>query len=185
MFQLRLLLALFLALAPLVSSGGGGFFAGAAQAQTTTDVVTIDYEAWEEAASSAEALIDGSVASTSMLEARRAELSEWRARFLEADARNEERIATIRSQIEALGAAPEEGETEPDTIAARRATLAEALREAQAPSLRASEAFNRANGLIAEIDAIVVERQTEELLELAPTPLNPVKIAPAATAPPS
>lgn len=179
MFQLRLLLALFLALAPLVSSGGGGFFAGAAQAQTTTDVVTIDYEAWEEAASSAEALIDGSVASTSMLEARRAELSEWRARFLEADARNEERIATIRSQIEALGAAPEEGETEPDTIAARRATLAEALREAQAPSLRASEAFNRANGLIAEIDAIVVERQTEELLELAPTPLNPVNWATA------
>jgi small-conductance mechanosensitive channel len=179
MFQLRLLLALFLALAPLASSGGGGFFAGAAQAQTTTDVVTIDYEAWEEAASGAEALIDGSVASTSMLEARRAELSEWRARFLEADARNEERIATIRSQIEALGAAPEEGETEPDTIAARRATLAEALREAQAPSLRASEAFNRANGLIAEIDAIVVERQTEELLELAPTPLNPVNWATA------
>lgn len=176
--NLRLWVAVLLALLPLAFSPlphGNG----AAYAQTTTAAEAIDYDAWETFASGAEAIISGSRASTSMLDTRRAELVSWRARFLAADAQNDVRIATIQSQIEALGPAPAEGETEPDTIAARRSALANALREAQAPGLRASEAFNRANGLISEIDAIVVERQTQELLQLEPTPANPVNWATA------
>lgn len=176
---IRFLMVLCLALAPL----------GVALAQTDADPVvvttpegTIDYDAWETAAIAAEALIDGGRASTALFETRRTDLVAWRARFLAADARNDERVATIQSQIEALGAAPADGETEPETIANRRVALANALREAQAPGLRANEAFNRANGLISEVDAILVERQTQELLELDATPLNPVNWAVALTA---
>lgn len=173
---LRLALTLFLGLAPLVAMPNPGL------AQTTAPAEELDYEVWERAATSTEALVEGGRASTSLLETRRADLVLWRARFLAEDARNDERIATIQSQLDALGAAPAEGETEPETIASRRSALTEALGDAQAPSLRANEAFNRANGLISEIDAIVVERQTQELLQLEPTPANPVNWATALSA---
>ncbi|OAN71324.1 hypothetical protein A8B78_20010 [Jannaschia sp. EhC01] len=173
---IRFLLTLFLALAPLAAMPVPG------HAQTTAAAEQPDYDAWERAAASTEALIEGGRASTSLLTARRGDLVEWRARFLAEDARNDERIATIQSQIDALGAAPAEGETEPETIASRRTALNEALRAAQAPSLQANEAFNRANGLVSEIDAIVAERQTQELLELEPTPANPVNWARALAA---
>ncbi|MBY4891803.1 DUF3772 domain-containing protein [Rhodobacteraceae bacterium N5(2021)] len=173
---IRFLLTLFLAFAPLAAMPLPG------HAQTTAAAEQPDYDAWERAAASTEALIEGGRASTSLLTARRGDLVEWRARFLAEDARNDERIATIQSQIDALGAAPAEGETEPETIASRRTALNEALRAAQAPSLQANEAFNRANGLVSEIDAIVAERQTQELLELEPTPANPVNWARALAA---
>lgn len=172
----RVLTALFLALTPIVA------LPTQAVAQTTTAAETIDYEAWESSAAAAETLIEGGRASTSLLEARRAELVQSRAQFLAADASNDERIATIQSQIDALGPAPADGETEPETIASRRTALAQTLAAAQAPSRRASEAFNRANGLISEIDAVLVERQTQELMELEATPINPVNWATALSA---
>jgi potassium efflux system protein len=61
---------------------------------------------------------------------------------------------------------------EPPEITARRDELVEQLVRAQAPGLRAQEAFRRAEGLIREIDAIIRDRQTEELLERGPTPLS-------------
>ncbi len=61
---------------------------------------------------------------------------------------------------------------EPPEITARRVELVEQLVRAQAPGLRAQEAFRRAEGLIREIDAIIRDRQTEELLERGPTPLS-------------
>ncbi len=172
---LRLLAVFGLVLAGCVASPGV-VLAQMGGAATETE---LDYESWEREAASAEALIERGQASTAIFEARRAELVRWRARFLAADAINGERIATIQSQIDALGPAPEDGEAEPDPIANRRSELAEALTRAQAPRLQANAAFNRANGLIGEIDAILAERQTEELLELDPTPLNPVNWATA------
>ncbi len=173
-----LLLALSLWL-PSVAPVGAQTEAGGATVATTAD---IDYEAWETAATSAENLISGGVASTAFFEARRSELVGWRARFLAAETANADRIETVQAQIDALGDAPDDGQTEPDTIAERRALLLVRLTEAQLPRLAATEAFNRANGLISEIDAILVERQTQELLELEPTPANPVNWATALTA---
>ena len=171
------LVALFCALAapPAVSPA-------AAQAPAAAPQAEIDYAAWETVATSAEALIEGGRASTAFFGARRAELVRWRAQFLAADTRNAERIQTIQSQIVALGPEPVAPAVEPAAIATRRAELAARLAEAQAPRLRASEAFNRANGLIAEIDAILAERQAQELLQLDPTPLNPVNWATALNA---
>ncbi|WP_166486100.1 DUF3772 domain-containing protein [Jannaschia sp. CCS1] len=150
---------------------------GAVVAQTTAPDAEIDYEAWEREAAATEAVIEGARASTSLLETRRLELVRWRAQFLASDASNEERIATIQSQIDALGPGPADGDVEPDAIADRRTALGEAMTAAQAPGLQAREAFNRANGLIAEIDTILLERQTQLLLERDPTPLNPANWA--------
>lgn len=169
------LLALFLVLAPLTGAP--------AAAQTTAPAVAeLDYDVWDSAAATAEALIAGGRASTSFFESRRADLVYWRAQFLSTAAVNDARIATIQSQIDALGPAPADGEAEPDAIDARRTTLTQSLADAQAPSLQANVAFFRANGLISEIDAILTERQTQELLALEPTPLNPVNWATALSA---
>ncbi len=173
---IRLFLALLLALAPISSLPTGAI------AQTAGTPQALDYDAWESAAATAEALIEGGRASTTFLESRRTELVRWRSQFLEENAANDARVTTIQSQIDALGVAPEDGEAEPNTIATRRTELARALGAAQAPGLRANEAFNRANGLISEIDAILIERQTQELLEREPTPLNPLNWATALTA---
>lgn len=171
----RFFCMLLLSSMPLVLVPGSGF------SQTTTASETIDYSAWDTFATATEVLLEGERAATDTLEARRAILVDWRAQFLAVVASNDERISTIESQISALGEAPAEGETEPDDLAARRATLAATLSQAQAPGLRASEAFNRANGLISEVDALLVQRQTAELLELSPSPLNPVYWASAVT----
>ena len=153
-----------------------------AQTGPTATAAEIDYDAWETTATAAENLISGGVASTAFFESRRAELVRWRSQFLAAETADAERIDTIQAQIDGLGPAPEDGGTEPDTIAARRAALEARLEQAQLPRLAANEAFNRSNGLIAEIDAILTERQTQELLELEPTPVNPVNWATALTA---
>lgn len=172
----RLVVTLSLALASL------GAVPGFVQAQTTASAEAVDYTVWEQIATSTETMLEGGRAWTGLLEGRRAELVVWRAQFLAADAGNSERIGTIQRQIDALGAAPADGATEPDIIAARRSALADALRDAQAPSLRANEAFNRAAGLISEVDAIIAERQTQELLEREVTPLNPLHWATALSA---
>lgn len=185
-FLARLLAALVLALALVLPLAGGAALAQGtvpeAAANTATPAAEIDYEAWEATATAAENLISGGVASTAFFESRRAELVRWRAQFLAAETANAERIDTVQAQIDALGPAPAEGEREPDTIATRRAALEARLEQAQLPRLAANEAFNRANGLIAEIDAILTERQTQELLELEPTPVNPVNWATALSA---
>jgi potassium efflux system protein len=132
-----------------------------------------DYAAWESVATRGEAALEEGRASDDALAALRAELVEWRARFVAAQETNADRIETVRSQIEALGPLPAEGETETEEVAARRADLGDLLTELQAPARRASEAFSRAEGLIREIDAIIRDRQTEALLERETSPLNP------------
>lgn len=132
-----------------------------------------DYALWQETASRAEDAIEAGRASNVALEDLRAEVVSWREAFLAAQSANSNRIGTIRTQIEALGVVPE-GATEPDEIAARRAELTEQLTRLQAPVLAAEEAFTRANGIISEIDRIIRERQTDALLTLGPSPVNPV-----------
>ena len=152
---------------------------GTAQAQQPGQTATQDaasgpdYAAWQDTASRAEDAIEAGRASNVALEDLRAEVVSWREAFLAAQSSNSNRIATIRTQIEALGTVPE-GATEPEEIAARRSELTEQLTRLQAPVLAAEEAFTRANGIISEIDRIIRERQTDALLTLGPSPLNPV-----------
>ena len=133
----------------------------------------LDYGAWEEVASRAEQVLGDDDAEDSALEALRQSVVEWRERFLSGQSHNAPRIDTLQAQIDALGPLPAEGETEPEDIATRRESLNEQLAELQAPGLRAQEAYTRADGIIRQIDTMIRTRQTDALLTLGPTPLNP------------
>lgn len=144
----------------------------AAMAQETP--ATPDYDVWQNVAQRAESAVEAGRASTDAFEQLRAEIAGYRARFLTAQDTNAARITTVQEQIAALGPAPTDGESESAELADRRAALTAQLTELRAPRIRAEEAFSRANGLIDEIDAIIRARQTENLLSVGPSPLNPV-----------
>ncbi|PTX56177.1 small-conductance mechanosensitive channel [Litoreibacter ponti] len=132
-----------------------------------------DYAAWESNATRANDVLITDRASTETLERLRGQLVSWREMFLRRQGANGDQIATVRSQIDALGPVPAEGESEAEDIAERRAALNEELDQLTAPVRRAEEAYARADGLIARLDATVRDRQTNQILELNPTPLNP------------
>ena len=166
-FSKVLFLALFLALTLSVPS-----VTTQAVAQEVT-AEKIDYEAWSSVAARAEDAIETGRASNEAFESLRSEVVIWRERFLRGQDVNAARINTLRAQLDSLGAAPAEGETESEDIATRRKELSEQLAKARAPVKAAEEAFSRADGLAREIDAIIRDRQTDALLKLEPTPLNP------------
>lgn len=136
---------------------------------------SVDLEAWDQVATAAETtLANAAELSGEALEETRAELAEWRTQLLGGMDDNSDRIDTLQSQIDALGAAPTDGASEPEATTERRAELATQLAEAQAPGLAAAEAYNRADGLISEIDGIIRERTAELLFEADPPPINPL-----------
>lgn len=144
--------------------------AGALLAQ---DAPEPDYAAWEKLAGQAEQILQSGQANDARLDAIRAEVVRWRSRFSGAEGVNATRIATLKDQIAALGPLPAEGEVESDDLVARRKALNDQLAELQAPGLNAAEAHGRADGIIQQIDRAQRERQTNALLRVAPTPLNP------------
>lgn len=141
---------------------------------TTTQISPEEYATWDRVAERAEDVLEVALATNETLEVLRADLAEWRERFLNAQDTNRQQIDQLREQQTALGVPPAEGETEPDEIAARRVALAEQLAEALVPVRTAEEAYARANGLISRLDSLVRERQAQQTLRLDPTPLNPV-----------
>lgn len=133
----------------------------------------VDVNAWESLADRAEAAIDAGRASDEALETLRSQIATYRQRFSDARDENASRIKTLQSQLDALGPAPEDGQTESETIAATRADLQKRLEELRAPSVVAEAAFTEANGLVSEIDQLLRARQTEALLTRGPVPVNP------------
>ena len=134
--------------------------------------MTPDYADWSNVATFTERAIEANRASNTALEELRNEIVRWRQQFLDAQGINSAAIATVRAQLDAIGPAPEEG-SEPADIAAQRQELNDRLAELQAPVKRAELAHTRADGMVAGIDGIIRDRQTEELMDLGPSPLNP------------
>ncbi len=168
----RLWLALALVLAGLAAPVAAPP-ALAQQAAAANDRPAIDYAQWERQAWVAEALLDDGGVSDTRLNELRAGMVRWRERFQTAQNPNAARIAVLRGQIEALGPAPAEGETEPPEVADRRSELTAALTQEQAPALRAAEAYGRADSIIQQIDLQLRERKASALMHLSPSPLLP------------
>ena len=162
-----LLTSLFLALFCVVSPPG------LSQAFAQQVATTPDYVDWEKTAERAEDAVEAGRASDHALEELRAQLANWREQFSVAQSADKARIETLESQVAALGPVPEVG-AESEEIAARRQVLNETLASVRVPIQTAEEAFTRADGLIRQVDRVIRERQTEQLLELGPSPLNPV-----------
>lgn len=139
-----------------------------------------NYELWQSVAARAETAVDASADSSAAFEALRLRITNFRAKFAAARTVNKERILSLQAQLTALGVIPESGE-EPVDVATRRAELTKSLSEIHAPAQVAEAAYSRADGLIREIDAIIRVRQTQRLLSLGPSPVNPAHWGPALT----
>ncbi|MFG6590793.1 DUF3772 domain-containing protein [Sulfitobacter sp. 1A12157] len=146
---------------------------GAAVAQ---EPVLPDFDQWETVASSAEEAVDAPGTTETMLEVQRARLVDYRAQFDAARNLNAARITALREQLAALGTPPEGEGAEPESpeVAANREELNRQLNTLLTPVQRAEAAYLRADALIGQIDVALRERQTEQLMEVVPTPLNPV-----------
>ncbi len=134
-----------------------------------------DYNGWERVAASIATDLDESRLSDEGFATLRASLVEWRGRFLKAQDTNKTQIETLLAQIDALGPAPAEGESEPQSVATRRAALNTELADAREPKIQAEEAYARADALIGRIDAVLRARQTDAFFELEPSPLAPTQ----------
>jgi potassium-dependent mechanosensitive channel len=168
----RLTLAFLLALSLVTVAGVAPLESGGAFAQEA--VAAPDYDGWDIIAGRAERSLLEQRAADHAFEELRDTMLQWRDRFLNARDSNQSRIDTLQSQLDTLGAPPENGDKEAVEITERRDELAAQLAEALAPQTRAQEAWSRADGLVREINALLRLRQTDALLRLGPTPLNPV-----------
>lgn len=128
---------------------------------------------WLATAKRADEVITAGRASDAAFEELRKDLAGYRETFQTQRDANATRVKTLEAQIEALGPPPAEGTTEPDEIASLRATLNTELGQVRVPRIVAEQAYTRANGLIAEIDRLIRERQKSEFLHRGPSPLNP------------
>ena len=133
-----------------------------------------DYEEFESFANAVETDLQEDRISDEAFEGLRERLVEWRERFLTAENVNSVQIDALSAQLDALGPAPAEGESEPEDIAQRRAELLEELAAAREPRIRMEESYALANALIGRIDATLRERQASALFQLQRTPLDPV-----------
>ena len=140
---------------------------------------SFDFQAFDSTADRADEVVQDGVASTNALETLRADLRDYRSAALDEHSRHESRINSINERLIALGPAPAEGITESDEVAALRLSLNQDLAEAKAPALAAEEAYQRANGLIREIDTLIRQRSARELMTLEQSPLAPSSWLPA------
>ncbi|WP_297778409.1 DUF3772 domain-containing protein [uncultured Roseovarius sp.] len=153
------------------SAAVGHVPSGLAQGQHSPNAP--DYVAWEDLATSADDMLANGDASTEDLESMRSQVNGWRQQFVDMQGSNAAAIATVRSQIDSLGPVPESGE-EPEDISAQREELKRRLARLEAPVKLAELARSRAEGLVSAIDRVISNRQTEALLRLGPSPVNPL-----------
>jgi potassium efflux system protein len=129
--------------------------------------------AWNRTADRAEQILAKAVASNGILEQLRAELADQRTQAFAIAEAGSIAAQSLKAQLDALGPAPKEGETEPAFIAEKRAALDQALAAAREPVVAARQAYSRADVLIIAIDRLIRQRFAERLFQRDPSPLNP------------
>lgn len=143
--------------------------AGAVAQSDTASMLTT----WGATASRAEGILETKLASTPALETLRAELVDQRTQALALEQESRATIAPIRAELDALGPAPSDGETEAQELASRRAALNATLTTASVPLLVAQAGYSRSDAYIREINTLIRDRFTDELVELGPSPMSP------------
>jgi len=155
---------------------------GAQPVAVVAEATPIDYKAWDALAKEAEGLLSDQQTPSTQLDQTRVVIAAMRERFLAAQSTNSARIATIKTQIDSLGPAPATGQTEDPAIAKRRTDLTDELTRLQAPAIKAVDGYTQSDGIIGEIDRVLRERQTQQLTQLWPAPVNPANWPAAASA---
>ncbi|WP_371169019.1 DUF3772 domain-containing protein [Aliiroseovarius sp. 2305UL8-7] len=140
----------------------------------TTTLGGPDYNSWDRLANRVEQALEVGRVSDTVLRELRGDVADWREVFDQAKDENSVRINTLKTQIATLGPKPENDGVEPAVLTERRDQLTVELNAARVPVKTAEEAFSRADLLIDEIDKLLRVRQADQLLQLGPTPLNPV-----------
>lgn len=149
------------------------FFASGFSAMAQSDSSLAQAEQWANSAARAEEVLDSKLASTPALENMRASLIVQRAAAAATEQEARIRVEALQSQLEALGPPPQDGGSEAPELASRRQELTSQISEASVPMSVAQEAFQRLDGLINQINTLIRDRFSEQLLERGPTPLNP------------
>ena len=147
------------------------FAAGAVRAQAQDEPSPAP--AWDRVSTNAEERVADADTSTPALDQLREQLVQVRSEALEVERAAEPAVNELNERVKALGPPPAEGAADPPEIAARRQDLQRQISAAQAPILEAQEAYQRADALIKEIDRIVRDRFSAELMSRGPTPLRP------------
>ena len=127
-------------------------------------------DGWTELAQRAEHLVETDKISLFALGRIRDDLVAWRDVFADALDVNRSRLATIETQLAALG----DTDGASQTILARKAELRALQTRLLEPQILANEAFARANGLITEVDRRQRGVETARMLVRSETPANPV-----------
>lgn len=140
------------------------------------------WETWDAQASSAREVIEQGEASREALAQLRDRLEEQRQGAARIAAEAGERIKQLEKELEALGPAPLEGETEAPEAAQLRAELNKSLADARADQGRAQRAVERVRGLLDSIAALGQRRFIDRLERRGPSPLNPANWLEAKTA---
>ncbi|WP_204114586.1 DUF3772 domain-containing protein [Shimia biformata] len=140
-------------------------------AQEQDAISAIEYGQWETLARRAELSIETGRASDISLETLRAQLDDWRQRFNAVQSAQSVKVRSLRSQLNALGPAPEGGAL--DEFADERTRLQSELAAAEAPQKKANLAFTEAESLIYSLDTLLRARQAETLFKRTKTPINP------------
>ncbi|HIP23269.1 MAG TPA: mechanosensitive ion channel family protein [Rhodobacteraceae bacterium] len=130
-------------------------------------------QSWAATATRAEGVLENKLASTPALENLRADLTARRGEAQAVEDESRKKVEAFQAQLEALGPAPEEGTTEAPELASRRSELEATILLARVPLAVAQEAFQRLDGLISEINTLIRERFSEQLVERGPLPINP------------
>jgi len=130
-------------------------------------------ENWAATATRAEGIVEAKLASTPALENLRADLVTQRAEALAIEQEASKKVDALLAQLDALGPAPEGDAKEAPELASRRSELENSILLARVPLAVAQEAFQRLDGLITEINTLIRDRFSKQLVERGPVPINP------------
>lgn len=153
---------------------------GAVFAQTapTESEVTLEnapklFATWEQQAQQVETALQEDSITGARASSLRDLIDPHRARARSITDQAKAALAPLEEQLNALGPAPAEGESEDATIAENRAELRKRIEELKGVASKADLAFIRADRLIASVVDAQRQRFTDRLLTRGPTPLDP------------